>query len=283
MKRRPRFPWVWTGALLVALVIFSFSVSRLPEMRSRSAVPEGGVVLPPALQRIIYGGDSYLAANIESARILLSGEPDREEYLDFFARLYRTIATLNPCHEDSIYLAAAFLPSGGAVDAATEVLNRAVQCRFWDPWAFFFQGFHLYFFVHDYTLAVGSIQRAAELTRDPATARMFRGIAISLKARSFDDTGAAIQYLKTEEKRASDQALKRALEKRIGRLQGLALLRDAQKRFEQRYGRAPDDPADLVKAGILKQLPVDPLGIGYEFVDKRFELKEIGIAIRGKR
>lgn len=282
MKQRLSLRLRWPFGLLAALGVFVLSVSHLPSGPQKALLTEGEVVLPPAVQWVIYGGDPYLAANMESARVLVSEGLDSQENLDFFVRLYRAIADLNSCHEDGMYLAAAFLPSGGAVKPAMEILDREARCRFWDPWASFHFGANLFFFAHDPGAAVTALQAAADRSRGDSNERFFQSVAIAVKARSFDDVGAAIQYLKAEQKRTHDQGLKLGLEKRIGRLQGLAVLRDAQKRFEERYRHRLDDPAALIQTGVIKGFPMDPLGLGYEFVDGRFELKELGGVARGK-
>jgi hypothetical protein len=41
------------------------------------------------------------------------------------------------------------------------------------------------------------------------------------------------------------------------------MLRRAADEYRQRVGRPPNSLADLQSQGIVKRLPVDPLGIGY--------------------
>jgi hypothetical protein len=60
----------------------NFSVPRTEDM-------PGSVVLPPALQSVLYLGDPYLAANVEATRVLMTGGTGRRDC----ARLLRQIAS----------------------------------------------------------------------------------------------------------------------------------------------------------------------------------------------
>lgn len=266
----------------LAAFFFLLAVARVPVVSSQAkAMANGDVVLHPAILKLLYGGDSFLAANVETARILTSGRLTDQESLGFFVRLHEGVSRLNPCHEDAYYMASAFLSSGGAVRPALDTLGRAAKCRFWDEWAAFMLGLNQHFFAHDPAAAVVSIREAALRAADPKVANHFNVLAINIQARQFDDAKAALRYLAQEKSRARDPALKEALEKRIGRLQGLVNLRQAQADYESRSKVALIDPADLLRTGVLKEFPVDPLGIGYEFSNGRFELKQF--VLEGQR
>ena len=60
---------------------------------------DGSVVLPPSLQTVLYLGDRYLAANVESMRVLATGGDLNNTQSDYFQRLHTGVALLNPCHE----------------------------------------------------------------------------------------------------------------------------------------------------------------------------------------
>ena len=93
----------------------------------------------------------------------------------------------------------------------------------------------------------------------------------------FDDDRMALNYLKLQRDQATDQKLRQMLEKRVLRLDGLIALRDAQKRFEEQSGRSLKTPQELLSSGHLEQFPVDPLGLGYEFREKIFQLRQLNI------
>lgn len=270
-----RLRGVLLAVALVAAALFLVSVARVPVVSPQAkAMANGDVVLHPAILELLYGGDSFLAANVETARILTSGRLTDQDSLGFFVRLHEGISRLNPCHEDAYYMASAFLSSGGAVKPALDTLENAAKCRFWDEWAEFMLGLNQHFFAHDPAAAVASIREAARRASEPKVANYFNVLAINIQARQFDDAKTALRYLIQEKSRARDPALKEALDKRIGRLQGLVKLRQAQADYESRSKAGLNDPMELLRSGILKAFPVDPLGIGYEFSNGRFELKQ---------
>lgn len=264
-----------SGLLLVAIGLFWLAVAHLPGGKPQ-APSDSELVLPPAMQLVVNFGDPYLAANVEVFRGLTSDRLAEEESLGFYVRLHRSITQLNSCHEDGFYMASAFLAPGGAVGPALDILNRGARCRYWDGWATFHLGINYFFFARDSAAAALAVEDAARRAVNTKNEAFFKGVSVAFKARTFDDVASAIEYLRAERKLAKDDSLRLALDKRIGRLQGLALLRDAQRRFEQRFGRPLREPAELLRSGDLKAFPIDPLGIGYRLVDGRFELQEIG-------
>lgn len=63
---------------------------------------------------------------------------------------------------------------------------------------------------------------------------------------------------------ARNGALRQYIGKRARQARGLADLVDAVGRYQARTGRMPAVLNDLVRAGLMSQLPEDPLGMGYE-------------------
>lgn len=268
---------------LCAAILFLLSAMQAPALSRRGGVPPNGdVVFHPALLELLYGGDAFLAANVEMARILTSGRVQEQESLGFFVRMHEGVSRLNPCHEDGYYIASAFLSSGGAVKPALKTLERAAKCRFWDEWTPFLLGVNQYFYARDPLAAVDSFKEGARRAPTAKVAKQFNTIAIATMAAQFDDVGVAIKYLVQEKEQAKDEALKAALAKRIVRLEGLAALRKAQADYESRFRKTLADPKDLLLSGTLKEFPADPLGIGYEFNEGRFELKQIVLNGQGK-
>lgn len=270
-----------TGLFLIAVcaaAVFIVAGKQLPaDPRARAGGANNDIVLPPALLSMAYLGDAYLAANAEFVRITSSGRLADDTSIDFFARLHANVSRLNPCHEDNYYIASAFLSWGGATETTLSVLNQASRCRAWDPWPAFMLGFNQFFFVRDTAAAAESMREAARRASGKE-ATFFGTLAITLQAADFDDLGAALAYLRSEQSQTRDALLKEALARRVGRLEGLLALREAQQTFERKYGRPLRDPGDLLSSGLMAAYPKDPLGVGYEFRGGRFELRQ---AIKG--
>ena len=237
------------------------------------------VVLSPALQILMTGGDRFLAANLESIRsaATTSDAPKAAEYnASFTTRSRSAVAQLNPCHEDNYYQGNALLTWGGAVAEGNDLLRRATECRTWDEVPPFFYGFNQYFFLHDVEGARAALETAA--TRATDNAAGFRKFAIMLAAGELKDDSAALDFLQRERAATADPKLQGMLDKRIARVEGLISLRSAQQRYEARFGQPLSDPAALIESGELDAFPKDPLRIGYEFADGHFQLKELKIA-----
>lgn len=278
----PRFPGrPVLAALLCGLLLFAGAVSQVSGPRAGAAKPlNGDVVLHPALLLMLYGGDPFLAANVEAVRVTTSGRLEDQKSLGFFVRLHGSVARLNPCHEDNYYITSAFLPWGGAVAVADDIIEKAGRCRFWDPWPMFMFGFNRYFFARDSETAIAALKEASSRSKGKEAA-FFNTLSVSFRVATFDDTGAAKGYLAAEVARTKDPAFRHSLERRIKRIEGLSVLREAQAAYQKQFGRALGEPKELLTSGILKEFPKDPLGLGYDFRNGRFELKQVQMFPQG--
>jgi hypothetical protein len=236
---------------------------------------EGAVVLPPELQIVLYLGDRYLAANVESTRVLATGGDIKGDLSDYFHRLHQVVSDLNSCHEDNYYIANALLAWAGGIDAALDILRGATTCRFWDEVPPFFLGYNLYFFKRKYGEAKDFLFSAAE--RSTANRVGFQKMGIMFESESYPDVAAARNYLMLQREAARDQKLQHMLTQRIDRLNGLITLRTAQVAYERKNGIPLEDPNDLLASGVLTAFPDDPIKLGYEFANGQFSLKELQV------
>ncbi|MFI8745061.1 hypothetical protein ACIGKL_07885 [Pseudomonas sp. NPDC077186] len=267
-------------SLLLTLLGFGvFSVAsqwrtQVPEQAL--PVVEGRVVIAAPVLLTLFGGDRFLAANLETMRLAATGVDWGQADTGYLIRAQGEVAELNACHEDNYYLANGLLTWGGADREGTEVLRRAMQCRFWDEFPAFFYGFNQAFFNKDIAEAGRALELAAQRATDNAAG--FRKLAVMLQAESFADEKLALEYLIQQRDTARDDPkLFQMLDKRVVRLQGLVALREAQRRFETANG-ALQRLDQLVEAGLLAALPEDPLRLGYELKDGRIVLKKMKIA-----
>jgi hypothetical protein len=267
-------------ALLLALLGFGvFSV--FSQWRAQTPVPmapviEGRVVIAAPVLLVLFGGDRFLAANLETMRLAATGLDWGQADTGYLIRAQQEVAKLNPCHEDNYYLANGLLTWGGADREGTAVLRRAMECRFWDELPAFFYGFNQAFFNQD----IAEASRALELAAQRATgnAAGFRKLAVMLQAEGFSDEELALDYLIHQRDAArNDGKLYQMLDKRVIRLQGLLVLRDAQRNYESQHGPL-SDLAQLVSSAELPAIPDDPLHLGYELRSGQIILKKMQIA-----
>ncbi len=268
------------GVVLLALLGFAVFTAA-SQWRAHTPAPEmsvieGRVVIAAPVLLVLFGGDRFLAANLETMRLAATGMDWGQADTGYLVRAQQEVAKLNPCHEDNYYLANGLLTWGGADREGSEVLRRASACRFWDEYPSFFYGFNKFFFERDVEAAAVYLEEAA--TRATANAAGFRKFAIMLKAEQIQDEQLALDFLQVEHDQTSDPKLKAMLTKRVQRLQGLVALREAQRRFEALSGGPLAAPEQLLERGLLAAFPEDPLKLGYEFIDGRFVLKKLKVA-----
>lgn len=266
--------------LLLALLGFAL-FSTASQWRAHTSLPdvpliEGRVVISAPVLLALFGGDRFLAANLETMRLAATGVDWGQADTGYLVRAQHEVAELNPCHEDNYYLANGLLTWGGADREGSEVLRRASACRFWDEFPPFFYGFNKFFFERDVDTAALYLEEAA--SRATANAAAFRKLAIMLKAEQIQDEQLAVDFLQAEYDQATDPKLKAMLAKRVVRLQGLVVLRDAQRRYEVLTGKPLAEPGQLIEHGLLAAFPEDPLNLGYEFIDGRIVLKKLKVA-----
>lgn len=247
----------------------------LQPVQVRPQLSTDRVVISAPILLALHGGDRFLATNLETFRLSATGMDDRGVDTSYLIRAQREVARLNACHEDNYYLANGLLTWGGAVAEGNLVLEAALDCRFWDYIPPFFYGVNLAFFQHDNDRAAEVLELSAQ--RSQENAAPLRKLAIMLQAKNFADERLALNYLIQQRDTTSDPKLRDMLDKRVVRLQGLLMLREAQRRYESEHGPLRDLP-QLVEQGLLDSLPVDPLRLGYELRDGRIVLKKLKIA-----
>ena len=139
----------------------------------------------------------------------------------------------------------------------------------------FLLGYNRYYFERDVTGARRALYDAA--WRNDENRAALEKFAVMIRAEAIPDPKAARDYLQRQHDASRVARLRQMLARRIVRMDGLIALQEAQTRYEKRFGRLLDDPADLLRAGVMRDFPVDPLGIGYVFADGGFRLKEVTV------
>jgi tetratricopeptide (TPR) repeat protein len=168
---------------------------------------------------------------------------------------------LDPYNMDCYYFAQAILVwDVKQYKLANDLLEEGMKYRTWDWYLPFFAGFNYGFFLKDYAKAAQMYQRAGELSGNP----LFNSLAGRYLQQS-GQTQLAIAYLSTMEKGARDPAIRKAFHIRLQAFRGAYLIEQARDRFKAEHGAPPARVEDLVGAGYLKELPVDPYGGTFYF------------------
>jgi hypothetical protein len=117
-------------------------------------------------------------------------------------------------------------------------------------------GFNAFYFLHDKPQGAAYLMEAAQRPRSPPLVGL---LAARLSSESSGGE-TAIAFLQELEAKTDDQVAKEEIRKRIGALRGIWILERAVQDYRGRFGSAPADLSELVKRGVLGELPTDPYG-----------------------
>jgi hypothetical protein len=177
------------------------------------------------------------------------------EYYSMF-RTLQTALRLDPYNMDAYYFAqAAFTWEVGRIKEVNNMLDYGMRYRTWDYQLPFYAGFNSAFFLKDYAGAAAYMKRAATLSGEPLFA--------NLAARFFYESGRedlGILFIKSMQKNTRDKKVSRLFDLRIEALTAVQTIRAAVRQFTMNSGRPPHSLAELVKSGVLVELPRDPYG-----------------------
>lgn len=259
-----KLAWLPTG---IAVLTFMFANAQLFRHPRTFADQEVMVVLPRFAQTWLAGGDRYLAANIAFIRAL--GNPASHDTHDHYAAqavIQLDAARLNPRHEDNYYVAAAMLSWSGHVAVAEEILERASEARPRDMLPPFFLAFDYYYFDQNPELGARWMYQAAGRADEQNRYSLSR-IAARWAERG-KDADEALRIVRMMRSQARGGALKRYLDARILRLEGLVALQNAVRRYKQEKARPLERLDQLIAGGFMVDIPQDPLGAGYVLDDE---------------
>lgn len=252
------------GALSIVLMMaYAVAIRRL-EMTPRSQVqPELLVSMPRFAQILLAGGDRHLAANLNGFRVLVAATArmGAEDYA-VQARLQEDIAWLNPSHEDNYYIAAAFLPWNGHLDSAQTVLRRAEVARQNDWLPDFYLGFHYFHFMKNPAEGARWLLAGVPRAKEQADQWALQNLAASWLEKGYSPLAAA-GLVGAMAASAPSGAFRTYLQIRANRLKVLGDLKQLAVIYKNRYGHGLARIEDLVAAGLIDALPVDPMGAGF--------------------
>lgn len=249
--------------LLLGAVIFVVSTTALRQQKRTNPSAEIQVALPLFVQVFMAGGDRFLAANLGSIRSLITetAKMDPEEY-KILAKVQVDASWLNPANEDNYYIASAVLPWNGQVDAAQTILRRASLARPYDYQPAFYYAFNLIHFKGDAAGASEWLRKAATKLPDDDERLIMENYAARWLDRT-DDLELAIAVVESMAQQARRKDFRNYLLLRAQRLRDLLALRKAADVFRRETGLPPKTLDQLVVAGLIPALPVDPFGFGF--------------------
>lgn len=265
---------------VAALAAYILSTSQVKALPRAKPIEKINVAISPTVQIVLTGGDSFLAANLAVFRATILPIQDIDP-ADFptLAKVQEDASRLNPAQGDNYYIGQGVLPWIGWHRTAIDILERATPARPGDFLPPYFLGF-------DYMYFEGKFEESGSYYREAANrvGGKNRDALLNTAAKFMeksDDPATAIQFITGLIKSTRNRGLQQFLQARIVRLERLIVLREAATKYQQIHQTPPRQLSDLVQSGLLQELPVDPLGIGYR-LDERgvpqiiFQIKRFG-------
>lgn len=262
MHSFPAKAMLLSAAVVAVLAVYVSSALHVKALPRPKAVENINVAISPTVQIPLAGGDPFLAANLAVFRATMVAvqELNPADY-PILAKVQDDASRLNPSQEDNYYIAQGILPWIGEHQTAISILERATSARERDFLPPYFLGFDHMYFEGKFEVA-GQYYRIAADRVGGKSRDALLNTAAKFMEKGEDPTNA-IQFIQGLIKSTRNKGLQHFLQARIVRLERLVILREATERYRERFNKPPSDLTELVKSGILKDLPTDPLGVGY--------------------
>jgi tetratricopeptide (TPR) repeat protein len=257
--------------LLAFALLLAGAQLKLTDLRD-SRPPEARLgFFPPAPVIRVLSADQYqFISHLISLQCLFyfGTLVERPSQRPEFSSIYRALFTatrLDPYNMDAYYLAQAVLTfESGNIQRVNELLEYGFQHRTWDWYLPFFISFNYAYFVKDYEKAAVYLTKAAELN---PKVQWFA----SLAARYYYEGGSttlALAYLKEMIAATRNDAIKKRLVIRAAAFEKILQIEQAIEAYKRHLQQDPKDLRDLVKAGILARIPIDPYGGSFYLDDQ---------------
>ncbi len=263
----------------ILLVAFGATLQSLRDREGESPiryrawfVPSPEVARRAALSfRAVFADLYWLRAVQHYGRTRLAGGGAGD--YDVLYPLLDVATTLDPRFDAAYRLGAVFLaeppPGGpGRPDLAIELLRKGLQ-HAPGRWQYLQDiGFVHYWWLHDVEGAAGWFERAAN---QPGAPWWLRPLAAATMVEGGDRAGARTLWRQVRD--ATDDAwIRGEVTRRLAQLDALDALDHHQQsvdRFHERTGRLPGSWREVMAAGDVSGIPVDPTGVPYELTAPR--------------
>lgn len=258
------------GVLVVALAGSVLLRGRMDRVAvAAEASPTLYVRSGDTLRRFSFGYDGLMADWYWTRTVQYFG---RERLaggsrFDLLAPLLRTTVALDPQLLIAYRFGAIFLaekpPSGaGRPDEALALIRRGIAANpsYWRLWQDL--GFIYYWDFKDYKDAALAFEAGS---RVPGAGVWMKTLAASVSAKGGELETSRLLWAQVLHEAGNDTIRRGALEHlaAIQALQDMAAIDRALDLYQQRAGRPASNLEDLVRAGILRDKPLDPTGVPY--------------------
>lgn len=171
----------------------------------------------------------------------------------------------------AVFLAEAYPRGAGRPDLAVALLEKGIRAQP-DKWEYMEDiGFVHYWYLHDYRSAADWFQKASDV---PGAPWWLRSLAATTLAQGGDRRSSRTMWEAIRQSAAIDW-LRQDAERRLIQLDALDAIDELQRRvdlFARSQGQPPSGWESLVRAGMLRDIPLDPSRTPYELTQGRVHL-----------
>ncbi len=251
--------------LFVILVVYLQLVPNVWDSREQTRLDTpAGYIIPSRFSRILAVGYQGLLSDFLFLKIATfvggrtgAGHPLDAEDWQFVVRGLDVVTDLDPYFVDPYMLAEGLLAwDAGKPEAANRLLGKGMEYRTTDWRLPFFIGFNYFYFLKDFEAASGFIMTASQLPGSPS----YLATLAARLAYYGGKSKTALLFLRQMLAETDDTLLKQRLQIRLLALERAVAIEEALDRFKIQTGKSPKELSELVSAGFLIELPLDPYG-----------------------
>jgi tetratricopeptide (TPR) repeat protein len=257
-------------ASLLAAMLFLRQVDRL---RAGATLEEVLYISSPqALRRLSLGYTGLMASIYWTRAVQYFGSRHlaRSERYDLLEPLLDITTQLDPkllpaYKFGSIFLAQQPPEGAGLPEKAVELVERGIRENPTHWQLYYYLGFIHYLERHDFAAAARAFQRGSEM---PGAHPWLRVMAAAMAQHGGDIHTARFLWTHIYE-HTDDQLIRANAVKRLRALdsdEAVMRLEELVARYRQQTGQLPSSFLELVQAGWLRSLPVDPAGLPYRLM-----------------
>jgi len=269
------------STLLIACMVGAvLLLRRLDTLRTAATLEEVLYISSPkALKRLSLGYDGLLADIYWTRAVQYFGNKHHHgaEHYDLLAPLLKITTTLDPHLTVAYEYGANFLspqpPFGaGMPQAAVDLVRFGIRNNPEDWHLYYNLGFIYYMDVKDYSAAANAFAQGSKLPN----AHPFLKIMAGQMAEHAGDLQMARMMWSAAYQTTADKTVRANAAAHLRALQvdeDVPLLESVVAKYRERMGRSPASFRDLIAAGMLRGIPLDPLGNPYRLLpDGRVEV-----------
>ncbi len=279
MKTIPRY--AKGSAALSLVLLLCLAAAGLVSLKSaidkipRKKIPGASVIYIPSgkyLKYVTFGYSSLVADLVFIWAIQYYSTYTIVDRFTYLEHIFSIIAELDPRYQDP-YEVGALIAFSEAKDPklAYKIMDLALK-KNPDQWIFPFEAGHYAQMAGDYDAVRKYYEEAIKIPGSPAIVkRLYAAVGFkTMDLKTSWDTWLEIYNT------AADARTKKIASKHLYQVKStsdIIVLREAIKRFKDRYGHNPEDLAELVRPGYLASLPKDLDGKDYVYDSKTGEVK----------